>query len=98
MSNGLHEGDANGVVSGGFDPDVFARRVREVALQIHRVLRRPDGPIDDVFDLHRRVWGLLGEAPGPQTTGVYRRLLAARQAIADRLHRWATEELDSLVA
>jgi hypothetical protein len=83
---------------GGFDPDDFGRRVRQLACDAHRILGCPDSPIDDVIRLHGRVWTLLREAPGPRLSGVHRWLMAARQLIADRLHRWAAEELESLVA
>jgi hypothetical protein len=83
---------------GGFDAGDFGRRVRQFALDAHRILKGPDGPIDELFDLHWRSWSLLHEAPGEQTDGVYRWLLAARRAIVDRLHLSATEEIESWVA
>jgi hypothetical protein len=97
MMNGFLEAGEGLDDDGGSDPEGYGPEVRRFVADAVRALGRPDGPIDDVFDLYCRVLDLLDETPGPQTTGDYRWLLTARQAIADRLHRWAMEELESLV-
>jgi hypothetical protein len=83
---------------GGFEPEGFGRRVREVALDAHRVLNRPDSPIDEVLRLHRRVWHLLHDAPGARPNEIRRWLLAALQAIDARILAWSFTELESWVA
>jgi hypothetical protein len=98
MANGFRETDAGRDETGEIDPEVFGRQVRQFALDAHRVLRRPDSPVDEVIDLHRRVWYLLHQAPGAQTTAISRWLQVARQAIAARLRAWVVEDLESLVA
>jgi hypothetical protein len=84
--------------TGGIDPEDFARRVRGFALDAHRILSRPDGPIDEAIELHRRAWSLSQEVSEARMTDLHRWLVAARREIATRLHRWAAEELESLVA
>ena len=98
MLNGLHEADEG---RGDFDrPDAgaFARDVRQFACEAHRILGRPGSSLDDLLALHRRAWSLLRGAPGAPSSEMHRWLLAARQAIDDRLRSWPLEELESLVA
>jgi hypothetical protein len=93
MTYGAHETDESRGGRGGFDPDDFGRRVREFALDAHRILKRPDSPTDELIALHRRVWFLLCEAPGSQSTPIRRWLLAARQEIAAKLQSRSVEAL-----
>jgi hypothetical protein len=95
MADRVHMNDES---EGGFDSGDFGRRVRQFAVDAHRIVKGPDGPLDDLIDLHWRAWSLLLEAPGEQTDGVYHWLLAARRAIVDRLHHSATEEFETWVA
>ena len=81
-----------------YDPAAFARQVRELAIDASRTLFSPDSPIDDVFALQRRLWALLQETRVPESSGIYRYLLAVRAVIGDRIQSWAEEELESLVA
>jgi hypothetical protein len=83
---------------GGIGAEAFARDVRQLSSEAYRVLGRPDSSIDVVLELHRRAWGLLRQAPGPQMAGIHRWLLAVCRALAARLRRWAEEELESQVA
>ena len=70
---------------GEFDLDDFGRRVRQFALDAHRLLNRPESPIDDVIRLHRRVWCLLHDATGARSNEIRRWLLAALTAIDSRI-------------
>lgn len=83
--------------AGRFDPEGFGRRIREFAIDAHRVLSRPDSPLGELLRLHGRVGRLLGEAPRAGSSGVSRWLLAVRQRIGARLPR-SFEDLAPLVA
>jgi hypothetical protein len=98
VANRFLEADEGRDDGGGYDPEDYGRRVREFALDAHRALGRPDGPIDEVIDLHRRAWSLLREAPGVPSSPLRRWLVAVREAINARLRAWAMEEFGSLVA
>jgi hypothetical protein len=91
----IHEGRGD---LGGFEPDGFGSRVREFAIDAHRVLNRPDSPIDEVIRLHRRVWYLLRDTPGARSNEIRRWLLAALRAIDTRILAWSSTELESWVA
>jgi hypothetical protein len=69
-----------------------------LALDAHRVLGRPDSPIDELIGLHWRAWHLLREAPRVGSSEVRRWLLAVRHEIGAKLQSWSVEELESLVA
>lgn len=84
--------------SAGMAPEDFARRLLAFAIDAHRALRRPDGPIDELIALHGRAWYLAHEVPEARMIMNRRWLQEARREIATRLHRWAEEDLDSLVA
>jgi hypothetical protein len=43
-------------------PDEFGRRVRQLTLDSHPILRRPDTSLDELIGLHERVLHLPGEA------------------------------------
>jgi hypothetical protein len=98
MSDGLHEADHSRGIPGGFDAESFARGVRQLALDAHRVLSRPDSPLDELIRLHWRAWHLLREAPRVGSSEVCRWLLAVRREIGAKLQSWSAEELESLVA
>jgi hypothetical protein len=98
MMNGILEAEEGRDESGGSDPEGYGRAVRRFAADAGRVLGRPDGPIDEVIDLHRRAWSLLREAPGAPSSPLHRWLVAAREAIDARSRAWAMEDLESLVA
>jgi hypothetical protein len=83
---------------GGFDLDDFGRRVRQLAIDAHRILDRLDSSPDEVIELHRTVWCLLREAPGPQSSDLRQWLRAIREAIGLKLRTWSLEDLESLVA
>jgi hypothetical protein len=98
MQYGITEaGESRGDLDGP-DGDEFHRQAWRFALDAHDVLIRGDGAIDDVIELHRRLWTLLHDAPGGRQGATAQPLLAARRAIAARLLRWAEQDMDSLVA
>jgi hypothetical protein len=84
--------------AGRFDPEGFGRRVREFAIDAHRVLRRPDSPLDELTRLDGRAFRLLGEAPGARSIGISPWLLAVRQRIGARLESRSFEDQACLVA
>jgi hypothetical protein len=94
MGETVHGTKAKVRFDDGFDPDDFGRRVRECAVDAHRILKRPDSPTDELIALHRRGWFLLCEAPGSQSTPIRRWLLATRQAIAAKLQSWSAAFLE----
>ncbi len=98
MVDGVHVIDESRWGLGGFEPDDFGSRVREFALDAHRVLNRPDSPIDEVIRLHRRVWYLLRDTPGARSNEIRRWLLAALRAIDARILARSFTELESWVA
>jgi len=98
MVEGVKENHKISSGDGKLDPDEFSRRVRQFAIDARRILNCPDSPIDEVIELHGRVWTLLHEAPGAHSSGIRRWLLAARRTIGQRLQSWAAEDLESLVA
>jgi hypothetical protein len=89
MTYEFREADEDGGASGE-----FAGGVRRFAIDARRALGRPESSIDELIDLHWRAWALLRQAPDEHAAGIHDWLLAARRAIADRLHHWAAEELD----
>jgi hypothetical protein len=91
MSGGVQQNDED-----RGDPSDFGREVRRLALDAHRILGRPDSPIDELLRLHARVWHLLQEVPGARPIGVLGWLLTVRQRIGARLQSWSVEELESL--
>jgi hypothetical protein len=98
MVHGIHVNDESWGGRGEDDAGDFGRRVRRVALDAHRILSRPDSPLDELIGLHWRVFHLLDEVPGARATGVLRWLLAVRQEIGARLQSWSVEDLESLGA
>lgn len=98
MADSVYEDDQSPGDLGGIEPEDFGRRLRRFAIDAHRVLGCPDGPIDDMVELHRRAWFLLREAPGVPSSRLHGWLVAAREAIDARLRAWALEELESVVA
>lgn len=96
MANRVHIYDEGRVDPGASEPQEFGRRVRELAREAHRVLGRPDGPIDELLRLHARVWHLLRDVPGARPVGVVRWLLAVRRQVGARLQTWSIEDLESL--
>jgi hypothetical protein len=97
-TRGFHRQDESwGAIHGRASGD-FAGDLRRFAIDAHRILRRPESPVDEVFALHARAWSLLQEAPGARSGEIRRWLLAARRAIGVRLQSWASEEMESLVA
>jgi hypothetical protein len=98
MAESTKEFQENPCGEGNPDPDGFSRRVRRFATDARRILTHPEGSIDEVIELHRRVWHLLRETRRAESSGIHRWLLAVRRTIGDRLQTWATEDLGSLVA
>ena len=94
MTYGAYETDESRGGRGGFDPDEFGRRVREFALDAHRILKRPDSSMDELIGRDSCAWLLLCEAPASQSSAIRRWLLAARQAIAAKLRSWSAEHLE----
>jgi hypothetical protein len=84
--------------TGRFDPGDFGRRIREFAIDAHRVLRHPDSSLDELTRLDVRAFRLLGEAPGARTVGIFPWLLAVRQRIRARLESRSFEDQACLVA
>jgi hypothetical protein len=97
MSNGVHVTDEGRGDLGGFDGDDFGRRLRQFAIDADRILRRPDGPVDEVIGLHRRAWLLLQDASAGPSSEIRRWLLATRRVIDARLLSWSLVELESSV-
>jgi hypothetical protein len=85
MADGARDDARGRDASGRFDPEGFGRRIREFALDAHRVLRRPDSPFGELIRLQGRVIRLLGEATGTGPRGISPWLLAVEQQIGDRL-------------
>jgi hypothetical protein len=99
MSNGLCEADVSRVHPGRFDAESFARGVRQLSLDAHDILSRPDSPLDELIGLHWRAWHLLREAASVGSgEEVCRWLLGVRQEIGAKLQSWSVEDLESLVA
>jgi hypothetical protein len=98
MSIGLHTADENRTHPGGLDAESFARGIRRLALDAHRILSRPDSALDELFGLHWHAWHLLREAAGVGSSEVCLWLLAVRQEIGAQLQSWSMEDLESLVA
>ena len=69
-----------------------------MAQEAHRIFKNPDSPIDELIELHARVFDLLNEAPGVRLSGIRQWLLAVREEIGVRLQCWSAEHLESLVA
>jgi hypothetical protein len=93
MADGIHAND-----EGRHHPDDFGRRVRRFALDAHRILGRPDSPLDELIELHARAFHLLDEVPGTRASGILGWLLAVRQRIGARLQSWSVEDLEFLLA
>jgi hypothetical protein len=90
MADGIHATD-----DGLADLGDFAREVRRLAADAHRILKCPDSPIDELIGLHGRVFRLLDAAQGARSNAILCWLLAVRQRIGARLESWSMEELDS---
>jgi hypothetical protein len=93
MVDCVHATDA-----GRGNPDEFGQKVRQFALDAYDVLGRADSTLDELIALHRRVWHLLLEVHGAQSTEIHRWLLAVRQEIGAKLQSWSLEDLECLVA
>ena len=98
MTDRLHVNDECWGDLGGGEPDDFGREFRQFAIDAHRILGRPDSPVDEVFGLYRRAWCLQRQAAVATSSEIRRWLLAARQAIDVRLRSWVSEQLESSVA
>ena len=98
MADAAHDDDRGRGDAARFDPEGFGRRIREFAVDAHRVLRRPDSPLDDLIRLDERAFRLFGEAPGARTMGISPWLLAVRQRIGARLESRSFEDQTCLVA
>jgi hypothetical protein len=98
MADRARVNESSGGELGGFDLDDFTRRVRQFAIDAHRILGRPDSPRVTVIGLHRRVSHLLHDAHGERSKEIRRWLLAALQAIDARILAWSYAELESSVA
>ena len=98
MVHGIHLNDESRV-AGEFGAGDFGRRVRRLALDAHRILNHPDSPLDELIALHSsRVFYLLQEVRGAQSTAIGRWLLAVRREIGVKLQCWSLEDLEALVA
>jgi hypothetical protein len=98
MAGAARDDDRGRGDAGQFDPEGFGRRIREFAVDAHRVLRRPDSPLDELTRLDGRASRLFGEAPGARTIGICPWLLAVRQRIRARLESQSFEDQACLVA
>jgi hypothetical protein len=97
MADGIW-GDGGRSESGGSHLEDFARRVRVFALDAHRILTQPDSSLDEVLGLHRTVWSLLREISHSRSGAMHLWLLAAHEAIGEKLRSWSLDDLESLVA
>src|SRR5439155_23681850 len=61
MEEGTSGIGANRNGHGGLDPEELARRIRQLAIDAHRILTRADTSIGEVSGLRRRVRVLLRE-------------------------------------
>jgi hypothetical protein len=98
MVHGVHVNDESRAGRGESDAADYGQRIRRLARDAHRILKSPDGQLDELIELHGRVFGLLNEAHGVRLSGIRRWLLSVREEIGDRLQSWSVEELESLVA
>ena len=98
MVHGVHVNDESRAGRGEYDAGDYGQRIRRLARDAHRTFSSPDGRLDELIELHGRVFGLLNEAPGVRLSGIRRWLLSVREEIGARLQSWSVEELESLVA
>ena len=95
MEEGTSGIGANRNGHGGLDPEELARRIRQLAIDAHRILTRPDTSIGEVSGLRRRVRVLLRETRGGlRATEIDRWLRAAQRAIEAELHLGPREDLE----
>jgi hypothetical protein len=98
MADRIHLNEESRVHPGELGHGEFGHEVRRLALDAHRILRRPDSSLDDLIDLHGRVFHLLRQERGARSGGIGRWLLAVRQEIGVKLESWSVEDLESCVA
>jgi hypothetical protein len=98
MEHGIHLNDESRVGVGEYGAGDFARRVRRLALDAHQILNHPDSSLDELIALHSRVFYLLQEVRGAQSSAIGRWLLAVRREIGVKLQCWSLEDLESSVA
>jgi hypothetical protein len=97
MVDEVHVNDESRAGRGQSDAGDYGQRVRRLAEDAHRISQSPDSPIDELIELHARVFHLLNEAPEVRLSEIRRWLLAVREEIGGRLRAWSLEELESLV-
>jgi hypothetical protein len=98
MVHGVHGNDESRAGRSESDAGDYGRRIRRLAQDAHRILKCPDSPIDQLIELHTRVFDLINEAPGVRLSGIRRWLLSLREEIGARLHAWSLQQLESSVA
>ena len=64
MVHGAHVNDKSRAGRGESDAGDYGRRIRGFAQDAHRILKSPDSQLDELIELHGRVFDLLNEAPG----------------------------------
>jgi hypothetical protein len=67
------------------DPEEVARRVRQLAVDAHRILNHPDTTVEELIALRRRFKELLRAGRGSQPTEIERWLRSAQQEVDAKL-------------
>jgi hypothetical protein len=70
---------------GIFDAGEFARAIRQLAVDAHRALKRPDASAGDLMDLRRRCQKLLRAARGSRQTEIHGWLRSVDRTLDSRL-------------
>jgi hypothetical protein len=73
-------------ISGRLDPDEFAREIRQLAIDVHRSLTRPDTTDDQLTGLKRRFEDLLDQTHGPRAAEINSWLCSGHRMILATLH------------
>jgi hypothetical protein len=73
-------------ISGGLNPAEFAQKIRQLAMDAHRGLTRPDTSVDELLSLKQRFEDLRGETQEPQAAQIDRWLGGGVRIIVARIH------------
>jgi hypothetical protein len=73
-------------IAGRLDSDEFAREIRQLAIDLHRSLTRPDTTIDQLTGLKRRFEELLDQTHEPRAAEINRWLCSGHRMIVAKLH------------
>jgi hypothetical protein len=73
-------------IAGRLDPDEFAREIRQLAIDLHRSLTRPDTTVDQLTGLKRRFEDLRDQTHAPRAAEIHRWLCSGHRMILATLH------------